>query len=57
MSAHRYTVNRSPSDGHLPADWATAKRGWAHFWRSLGLAALVAVLGIAVTLAAVGAGL
>ena len=23
----RYTVNRSPSDGHLPADWAAAKRG------------------------------
>lgn len=28
MSAPRFTTNRSPADGHLPADWATtSKRG------------------------------
>lgn len=28
MTAPRFTTNRSPSDGHLPADWATtSKRG------------------------------
>ena len=45
-----YRNNSRPSDGHLPADWATAKRG------TIRLALLVAVLGIAVTLAAVAGG-
>ena len=47
----RYTVNRSPSDGHLPADWATAsKRG------TLRLTALVAGLFFAVVMLFVGVG-
>ena len=38
MSNHRFTENRSPADGHIPADWeAPSRRG------TIRLALLIAV--------------
>ena len=50
----RFHTSARPADGHLPADWATAKR--AQWRKDRWLVPLVAVLGIAVTLAAVAMG-
>lgn len=49
-----YRKNSRPMDGHLPADWDTARRAQ---WRAdRWLVPLVAVLGVAVMMLAVALG-